>query len=312
MNDNNLINEIQQLRQEVEALKQARTRRLREFMKRAFSKTSVLVGVAIAAIVTGAIIYAAQNVFVDGTVISADAVNNNFTELYNAMPVRDTARGLVIKNNETNPTYQMDINADEIILQDTGGRSVRVTGVDLTVDITASGANGLDAGSEANSNWYHIWVIYDPSTSTRAGLFSTSATAPTMPTGYTYKAYTGAVYNKSNGNFPIIFQNDKKVIQEYTIYVTDGHNTTYTQINLSSVIPPTAKQVGGFLMIYGSSGDSMIDISSNSSGYASKSFYHATTGTMRSEYSMMITETQKIYYKMTSGWMYLWVTEWEY
>lgn len=82
MNDNNLLNELEHLKKKVEALEKSQTGRLHAFLKRAFTKTSVLVGVAIAAVVTGAIIYAAQNVFVDGTIISAADVNSNFTELY--------------------------------------------------------------------------------------------------------------------------------------------------------------------------------------------------------------------------------------
>lgn len=84
MDHNEMMQKIDMLEQKVEALERSSTGRLREFMKRAFSKTSVLVGTAIAAVVTGVIIYAAQNVFVDGTVISAADVNNNFNELYAA------------------------------------------------------------------------------------------------------------------------------------------------------------------------------------------------------------------------------------
>lgn len=82
MGHNEMMQKIEMLEQKVEALEKSRAAGLRAFMKRAFSKTSVLVGVAVAALVTGAVIYAAQNIFVDGTVISAAAVNNNFTELY--------------------------------------------------------------------------------------------------------------------------------------------------------------------------------------------------------------------------------------
>ena len=65
------------------------------------------------------------------------------------------------------------------MLQDSSGVPYRATAVNLTVDITVSGVNGLDTGSEAASTWYYIWVIYNGTTV--AGLLSTSATAPTMP-----------------------------------------------------------------------------------------------------------------------------------
>ena len=61
----------------------------------------------------------------------------------------------------------------------------------LTISTATSGANGLDTGSIANSTWYSVWVIYNGTTT--AGLLSTSATTPTLPSGYTYKARVGWV-----------------------------------------------------------------------------------------------------------------------
>ncbi len=92
--------------------------------------------------------------------------------------IRDQYRGLVSKVNAANPTYQADIDVDELILQNEDGVCIRVPSVNLTVDITASGANGLDTGSEANSTWYYEWVIFNPTTEVTAGLLSTSSTFP--------------------------------------------------------------------------------------------------------------------------------------
>ena len=63
----------------------------------------------------------------------------------------------------------------------------------LTISTVASGANGLDVGAVANSTWYAVWIIYNPTTSTVAGLLSLSATAPTLPSGYTFKVRAGWV-----------------------------------------------------------------------------------------------------------------------
>ncbi len=56
---------------------------------------------------------------------------------------------------------------------------------------------GLDTGAEATSTWYACWVIAKAD-GTIDYLFSLSATAPTMPTGYIYKFRVGWIYNQSS------------------------------------------------------------------------------------------------------------------
>lgn len=56
--------------------------------------------------------------------------------------IRDQSRNLVVQSNSTNPTYQMDIDADEVILQNSSGLAVKLSSINLTVDITVNGING--------------------------------------------------------------------------------------------------------------------------------------------------------------------------
>ena len=70
--------------------------------------------------------------------------------------------------------------------------------VSLSLATSTSGANGLDTGSVATSTWYSVWVIYNGTTV--AGLLSTSASAPTLPSGYTYKARVGWVRTDGSSN----------------------------------------------------------------------------------------------------------------
>jgi hypothetical protein len=85
------------------------------------------------------------------------------------------------------------VTADSVVVYTSNNIGRLLNAVSLTLSTTTSGANGLDTGTIANNTWYAVWVIYDPSTPTVAGLISTSATAPTLPTGYTYKARVGWV-----------------------------------------------------------------------------------------------------------------------
>lgn len=121
----------------------------------------------------------------------------------------------------TTPNNQYKVALDEIALEDVNGGVVRINGsvdvVDVngtntlssyacTADITASGAGGLDTGSVAASTWYFVWVISQPSgitshgTGTVSCMFSVSSTAPTMPSGYTYRARVGAVPTDASAN----------------------------------------------------------------------------------------------------------------
>jgi hypothetical protein len=55
----------------------------------------------------------------------------------------------------------------------------------------AAGTNqgGLDTGTVANSTWYYLWAIYNPTTLVADYLISASASSPTMPSGYTFKRF---------------------------------------------------------------------------------------------------------------------------
>ncbi len=159
--------------------------------------------------------------------------------------IRDQHRGLVCSRSAV---ATVDIDIDEIILQNTDGMCIRAADIDLAANIETLGAgstiNGLDttwatSADEAASTWYHIWVISNGTTV--ASLLSESATAPTMPTGYTYKAYVGAVYNDSGKDFDNFHQIDKSVITP-KVNLFDCTDAAFTSKDLSAFIPSTAKK----------------------------------------------------------------------
>ncbi len=129
-------------------------------------------------------------------------------------------RNLINTTNTATPNSKVDIKADEITVEDTV-----LTTVSQTVDMTVAGAGGLDTGAEAANTWYAIWLIYNPETDTTKGLFSTSFTAPTMPSGYTKKRLVGAVRNDGSSNFLTFFQIGDKV------YYIEATTTTHTILN---------------------------------------------------------------------------------
>ena len=58
----------------------------------------------------------------------------------------------------------------------------------ITADLSTSGFNGLDTGSEASDTGYYMYVICKDEGLLPGLLFSTSNINPTMPSGYTYRS----------------------------------------------------------------------------------------------------------------------------
>lgn len=171
--------------------------------------------------------------------------------------------------------------------------------------ITTSGANGLDTGSEAGSTWYHIWVIAKKD-GTTAGLLSASATSPTIPSGYTFKAYIGAVYNGSSENFEYMYQTDNKVSVYIESVLSNGTSAAFASVSLATKIPTTAKSV--FLDVnIGNMADRsvQVEICPESNGYSTTISYQAiatdTINYQRLQFNIFIKTAQTIYYRAYGG-----------
>jgi hypothetical protein len=65
---------------------------------------------------------------------------------------------------------------------------------------SGTGNGGLDAGSIANSTWYHVFLIGAPSVTSDI-LFSLSPTGPTMPAGFTLFRRIGSIKTDSSAHW---------------------------------------------------------------------------------------------------------------
>jgi hypothetical protein len=237
-----------------------------------------------------------------------------------ALAVRDSYRNLAASRPSVTT---VNVTADELILQNSLGLVYRASGVNVTADITASGANGLDTGSEANSTWYHSWVIYNPTTDTKAGLLSLSATNPTMPSGYTYKAYAGAVYNEASGDFGYFNRQGNYVTMDDIVAITGATNSSFAAIDLSSIIPVNAKRVGGLGSIGATNAlyTGLLRIAATSSGTGlgriemevEVNTGSATYKEVTTTFNCPIIESQTIYaYRIYAGTYYIVVNGYEF
>lgn len=129
------------------------------------------------------------------------------------------ATGVTIKNNASFPSTQISVSARDAYMAKSGIGNVIHSSVSLTINLSTTGANALDAGSISSSTWYYLYLISDGSTV--AGLASTSASAPTLPAGYLYFLRIGAM--KTDGSSALY--RSKQVGNRAQYVVTAGSNT---------------------------------------------------------------------------------------
>lgn len=150
----------------------------------------------------------------------------------------------------TSPTVStLDIDADALIVTHANGDRIKLLAIDETVDITVSGAGGLDTGSEAASTMYFFYIIYDSNLDLTESLLSLSATAPTLPSGYEYFALIGGTLNNSSSDFPFYLQNGNDALIDSILVLTDGSNESNTPIDLGVAIPSISKQAHGLFQV---------------------------------------------------------------
>lgn len=110
-------------------------------------------------------------------------------------------RGLKIVNNSGTPNTEIDITATRVIASTSTGSPIFISSASVTIDLTTTGANGMDTGARPSNGWVYLYLISTGSVT--AGLASaTSPTAgnPTFPASYVYSVYVGAMYCDGSQN----------------------------------------------------------------------------------------------------------------
>jgi hypothetical protein len=132
-----------------------------------------------------------------------------------AMAVRDlfattTTQGIsflsnpiTISNNATDANNDIDFTAGNFAFND-GSKQAVISAMTKRLDASwTAGTNqgGLDTGSKANSTWYYVYAIHNPTSGVSDAIFSANATTPTLPSGYTKQSKAlFALKTDSGGN----------------------------------------------------------------------------------------------------------------
>jgi len=173
-----------------------------------------------------------------------------------------------------------------------------------------SGAGGLDTGSEASNTSYHIWLIYNPGTTTYAAMFSLSNSSPTMPSGYTKKRRVGSFYNDPSGNIAKFrvesYGNYRFVIyDEYWQILNNGNSySSFATVSCSPECPSTSRLV--WMNSYVGSGSAATGAGLNEYG-ADESWPITMKGYISATLMCFIPmdSSQRIKYKVDNYWDYL-------
>lgn len=226
--------------------------------------------------------------------------------------------GCGISNNAISPASKVDVAVGALEVETAAGADPEVIEVasTLEMDFSGTGADGLDTGSPA-INWYHMYVIYDPTGPTVASLSSLSATSPTLPGGYTKFRRIGTFYNTASGSASIraFEQFGKGSMRRYqhtgsaygVSVLSGGGATSPTSVSLSTAVPATAD------VVYGSAATPaghplLIALSGNSSNELLKIGMENAAGGLNIDghrgaapFSLIMETAQTIYYKVENA-----------
>ena len=195
--------------------------------------------------------YPARWAYGDGTsgqVLTSAGAGNLATFTSIGLPT-NYLTGLELSNNGSDANNDIDIAAGK------ARDSTDVADLSLAASLTkrldaswAVGTNqgGLDTGVKANSTWYHLWLIRRSDTAVVDVLFSTSATAPTMPANYDSKRRIGSVLTDGSGNLRGFVQNHDHFQWKAAIKDIDVSNLGTTVTGFTMSTPPGFKIRGTF------------------------------------------------------------------
>jgi hypothetical protein len=242
--------------------------------------------------------------------VSPGTQSQHAVQMGQVAAVRGTFSNLKLSASGASST--VNISADQLVVRDANGLAYVLSGLSLAPTTGgATGANSLDTGAWAFSTWYAVFVIYNPTTQTTAALFSLSATAPTLPSGYTAWARVGWIRTLSATNYWALgFKQNGRTVRylpggTFPVMLSAGSASSYTAIATGNFVPSTASKVGvysysqataatnwvGIISADGSTAD--FNISGNGSyGWVNEVFillvstniYYTTAGTSPSLY----------------------------
>ena len=150
--------------------------------------------------------------------------------------------GLGLSNNGTDAVNDIDVAVGEC--RDSTNAKNMALGSAITKRLDASWAvgtnqGGLDTGTVADGT-YHVWLIERSDTGVTDVLFSTSASAPTMPTNYDYKRRIGSII-RSGATILAFSQLGDEFLLSTAVLDVDATNPGTSAVSRTLTVPDGIK-----------------------------------------------------------------------
>lgn len=120
----------------------------------------------------------------------------------------------------------------------------------ITIDITASGTNGIDTGSVISAQVYDVYLIWKAgSAPTPRGLAVKTGDTPVMPATYVYRRRVGGISIYSNAGTPNVIDFNMLGSGRFREVIFNASELTLRFINAASDVADTNKSVSSFVPI---------------------------------------------------------------
>ena len=164
--------------------------------------------------------------------------------------MRGYLAGLVLSTAGSSATFTVAAGS---CVDSTNAAWMKLTGaLSKTTSAWAVGnaAGGLDTGAIAINTWYHAYLIKRQDTGVVDVLVSLSATAPTMPSGYTWFRRLGAMKTNASSQWTSFHQNGDEFLWDSTIIDASSVTLPTASRTLYATSVPTGVQVWWKGLIY--------------------------------------------------------------
>lgn len=174
-------------------------------------------------------------------------MSRNLDKAWSPPILRGFLSGLILSTAGSSATFSVSAgmcadsnNADYISLESAISKTTSSWAV-------GSGNGGLDTGTIANSTWYHAYVIRRTDTGVVDALVSLSASAPTLPSGYTLARRLGAMKTNGSGQWTKFVQLGDEFLWDVSVVDANAVTPGVTTATTTTLTVPTGIQVWALL-----------------------------------------------------------------
>lgn len=148
-------------------------------------------------------------------------------------------------------------NADEVIVETVaGGVRFCLAAFVKTLNLATTGIGGMDTGTAPVNGYVAVYAAYNPTTNTQ-GIFATNATsalAPNiygganLPAGFVATGLISVLATNGSSQLKIFSQRDRTISIVASLGLsTSTIQASLTSFSISTVVPPNALRVGGYM-----------------------------------------------------------------